>query len=375
MTHAYTPGLKVTDSITIRKRRILPLKGEVIVDRNVKVNPDDVVARTFLPGDVLPLNVANILNMPPDDIPGHMLKKEQDQIKKGEIIAESKGFFGLFKSRAIATIDGKIESISGITGQVLQRGEPVPVEVTAYLKGEVIEVIEGEGVIVSTEGAFVQGIFGIGGETCGPLRMVCTNPSDVLTPDLISDEHKGAILVGGCLVTEDALRKAIATGVRGVVVGGFDDKDLRAFLGHDLGVAITGAEDLGVTLVVTEGFGRITMAGQTFELLKAHEGMEASINGATQIRAGVIRPEVIIPTDGAPAEQKKGASQARHGLSVGSPVRAIRQPYFGTIGKVVALPSGLVVLESGSKARVLEVEFSDGARAVIPRANVELIEE
>jgi hypothetical protein len=31
-------------------------------------------------------------------------------------------------------------------------------------------------------------------------------------------------------------------------------------------------------------------------------------------------------------------------------------------------------LESESKARVLEVEFNPGDRAVIPRANVEMIE-
>jgi hypothetical protein len=39
------------------------------------------------------------------------------------------------------------------------------------------------------------------------------------------------------------------------------------------------------------------------------------------------------------------------------------------------LPSPLQQLESESKARVLEVELEDGKRAVIPRANVELLEE
>jgi hypothetical protein len=62
------------------------------------------------------------------------------------------------------------------------------------------------------------------------------------------------------------------------------------------------------------------------------------------------------------------------GLEIGSPVRVIRYPYFGHLGKVSGLPSPLQVLPSESKARVLEVEFDDGTRAIIPRANVELIE-
>ncbi len=45
------------------------------------------------------------------------------------------------------------------------------------------------------------------------------------------------------------------------------------------------------------------------------------------------------------------------------------------IGTVTGLPSELTVLESESKARVLEVEFEDGRKAIVPRANVEMIEE
>jgi hypothetical protein len=56
-------------------------------------------------------------------------------------------------------------------------------------------------------------------------------------------------------------------------------------------------------------------------------------------------------------------------------VRVIRHPYFGQIGKVAGLPHELRKLESESHARVLEVEFDDGGRAVVPRANVELIED
>ncbi len=55
-------------------------------------------------------------------------------------------------------------------------------------------------------------------------------------------------------------------------------------------------------------------------------------------------------------------------------MRVIRQRYFGKLGKVTDLPPELHTLESESKARVLEVEFPDGEKAIIPRANVEMLE-
>lgn len=375
MAHTYTPGLKVSQKFLVKKRRILPLKGEVLVKVGQLVGPEDVVARTQLPGPAELVNVANQLNVEPADLPEKMIKTEGDSVEQGEVIATSKSFFGLFKSEATSKMTATIEKINTVTGQVLLRGPSIPVEVKAYTSGKVVEVIEREGCVVETWGAFVQGIFGIGGETNGELTMACQSPDQQLTPDLITADMAGKVIVGGNRVTSDALKKAIALGVRGVVAGGFDDQDLRAFLGYDLGVAITGTEKLGITLIVTEGFGNIDMAPKTFELLVSQVGKLACINGATQIRAGVIRPEVIIPLDQLPTaeDEQAYARQEIQGLTVGSPIRVIRAPYFGHIGTVSALPSEQHVLESGSRARILEVDF-DGQKAIVPRANVELIE-
>jgi hypothetical protein len=362
--------------MTIAKKRILPLKGQVVVKKGDHVTSDTVVARTELPGIVEPINVANILGIPPQDVPESMVKKGGDHVEEGEVIAKAKSFFGLFSSSAQAKISGTIENVSAITGQVLLRGAPVPIEVKAYLNGVVTQIFEAEGVEVTTKGSFVQGIFGIGPETHGPIKMLSKNNKEILTEKEFDSSCKGQVVVGGRMITAEGLRKAIEVGAVGIVVGGFNDKDLRDFLGYDLGVAITGNEDKGVTLVVTEGFGEIMMAEKTFDLLRRHEGQEACINGATQIRAGVIRPEVVIPKmDAIGSIGKDTEVEAENpGLTIGSPVRVIRQPYFGVLGKVSNLPSQLQILESESKARVLEVEFEDGKRAIIPRANVEMLE-
>ncbi len=340
-----------------------------------KVEAETVVARTEIPGPVEPINVANILGVPPEDVMEAMLKKEGDYVEQGEEIAKSKSFFGLFSSTAKAKISGLIENISSVTGQVLLRGAPMPVEVAAYLDGEVSEVFEEEGVAVTTWGAFAQGIFGIGSEAHGPIKIVSQKTDEVLRESHIDESSKGCVIVGGSLVTAKALKKAIEVGAVGIVVGGFNDKDLRDFLGYDLGVAITGNEDKGITLVVTEGFGEIAMAQKTYDLLKHNEGKLACINGATQIRAGVIRPEVVIPMTGDIHAEDEKIKTKNVGLDVGSQIRVIREPYFGMLGKVYDLPAPLQELESESMARVLGVEFPGGEKAIVPRANVEAIEE
>jgi hypothetical protein len=375
LAHAYSPGLRVAKRTQVKKERRLPLRGEVLVKVGDTVTAETVVARTELPGNVQTVNVANKLSILPEDIDRHMLVRLGEWVEEGKHIAESRSFFGLFKSRCAMPVPGTIESVSEITGQVIVREKAVPVEVNAYVDGEVVEVYEDEGVLVKTDATFVQGIFGIGGEAIGELDAVAGSGKDVLTPDMLTSAHKDKILLGGSLVTIDTLNRAREVGVRGLIAGGIGDADLRTILGYDLGVAITGSEEIGLSVVVTEGFGRMTMAERTFDLLKSRQGMKTSISGATQIRAGVIRPEVVIPLDGAAAAEGDSGGNPSTGLVVGSAVRVIREPYFGRIGKVTDLPPELQKLETEAMVRVLAVEFEDGSTAVIPRANVELIEE
>lgn len=372
MAHAYTPGLKVAAGTTIRNERRLPIEGEVTVQIGDKIDAQDIVAKAALPGNVQLVNVANLLSIPTEDINDYMLKKEGEPIGENEIIGETKGLFGLFKSQARAPIDGTIESISDVTGQVIIREPPIPVNVMGHIAGSIVEVISDEGAIVETYGTYIQGIFGVGGETVGSLAVIVDAPDIPLTKNLIQPTHRDKILCGGASVGNDAIQEAIRQGVRGIIVGGIHDRDLRALLGYDLGVAITGSESLGLTLVVTEGFGEISMAARTFDLLKAQEGMTASINGATQIRAGVVRPEIIIPIEA--KQETDDTATTGDALDIDAPIRIIREPYFGQLGRVSNLPVELQPLETEAKVRVLEVELENGDKVVLPRANVEIIE-
>ncbi len=372
--YAYTPGLKVKRCIIVRKTRLLPLPGEVLVKEGDEVDFHTIIARTYVLGDPEIIPVAAKLGVSKQSLPLYMKKKKGDKVKKGELIAENKILFGLIKKRVYAPFDGTIESISDVTGRVIIRHDPIPVEVDAYIPGKVVKIIPREGAVIETKAAFIQGIFGIGGETFGEIHIAVDSPKEPLTPDMIKPEHKGKILIGGSSVSAETLRRAAEIGVSGIVVGGIRSAELKEFLGYDIGVAITGEEECGLTLIVTESFGEMPMAKHTFDLLSELEGKRASISGATQIRAGVLRPEIIVPNPGFEMESDTEA-ELEAGMMPGTRVRAIRAPYFGKLGVVLSLPPGLQRIETESMVRVVEVQFDDGERAILPRANVEIIVE
>ena len=366
MPQAYTPGLRVTSHTTIQKERRLPLEGDVLVQEGDKVTRDQTVARADLPGNVSTLNLVNKLGCNAEELPDLMLKQVGDPIEIGEPIAESKPLIKWFKTTVVAPVTGTIENISSVTGQVLMREPPQPVELTAYIDGTVTRVVPSHGVDLETEGAYIQGIFGLGGEYSGPLSMVSDDPSADLKHSFQGEP--GSIAICGRRITIEGFRRAQDAGVAAIVGGCIRDSDLREILGHDLGVAITGQEDIGLSLVITEGFGEIQMADRTLALLKSLEDRVASVSGATQIRAGVLRPEIIVP-----GTEATESGQQTPGLVPGAAVRGIRSPYFGSVGSIVSLPTELETVESGASMRVARVRFDD-EEVTLPRANIELIE-
>jgi len=374
MAHAYTPGLKVIPCTMFRKRRLLPIPGRVMAQLDQQVDALYVVAQTELPGKVFSVNVANRLSVAPEEIKEFMVKSEGQPVKKGEIIAENQPFIKWFKTSVESPVEGTLEAISLVTGQILLREPPKLLPIKAYVKGKVVEVTPNFGVTLESEGTFIQGIFGIGGETNGEIVMAVASPDADLMPEDLSEAHKGKIVVGGRHAGLAAIKRAVELGVNAIVVCGIHDRDLRQLLGYDIGVAVTGTEQVGITLIVTEGFGMIPMAEYTFKLLHSRNGEKASVSGATQIRAGVMRPEIIVP--GFPknvTECKK--DQDRGWIEPGDPIRIIREPHFGVIGTVKSLPPELTKIGSESYARVLTVELAGGEVVVVPRANIEVLEK
>jgi hypothetical protein len=232
---AYTPGLKVKRSLEVIKERRLPLKGNILVNIGDKVSYLTIVARTDVPGDPELIKATSILGVDTDEIEDFVTNRVGDPVTKGEIIGQYKMFFGLINRTVSSPIDGEVESVSKFTGQIIVRPEPVPVEINAYIPGEVIEIIPNEGVIVETQAAFIQGILGLGGEAHGEVKVVVDSPDEELTVEKIINSDAGKVLIGGSIITKDAVRKARELGVSGLVAGGMNYTDITDLLGEAIG--------------------------------------------------------------------------------------------------------------------------------------------
>ena len=377
MSKSYTPGLKILKNTVIRKERKLPLKGDINCSKGDTVKYDNVVASTFLPGNIHMVNVANQLNVEPDTISDYLTVSLNQEVDKGDIIAENKGLFGFFKSQVISPFKGKISNVSKRTGQIMISEPEIPVEVNAYIDGSVIEVIDSEGVVVESKGALIQGIIGVGGEKSGYIEFLSESDMSKIKNDSSLDDRdfNDKIVVIEGFIDKRIYDDLSSMGVAGIVAGGFDYQSLSDILGYKLGVAITGTEEISATLIVTEGFGKVKMSQKTYDILKENNRNRASINGATQIRAGVIRPELVISADSKVDSVAKEFNEMDLIIKEGSKVRVIREPHFGDIGIIKKLPTESVAIESETKARVAEVEFLNKKRKLVPRANLEIILE
>ncbi len=435
----------------IKKTRILPLPGEVLVEEGESVEPETPIAKISLrPGIPWVIPVARLLGVADADLPRCMVKKVGDTVKNKETIARGLAG-GLYGSKEYESpTDGIIEDISGKSGRVVvrevfgkeeppvdfdvafdlgckprdlqkfmltkvgdevKRGEiiakkgeaaayytrnskaPVSgvvtnmnfqsgfvtiarpfkqVVVRAYLKGKVGALIPKRGAVVEVPGIRLTGIFGVGRERYGELKILVDGPGDVLDEDRITPDCEGKILVGGSMATNAAIKKSVEVGARGMIAGTASYLNVIQSLGVKLGVGITGQEDIVMTLILMEGFGRLDMRAEAFETLKALEGRLACLNGATQIRAGAIRPEIVVPFPDYAGDHAK-QELIYEDLIMDLEVRVINDPYFGSRGKIVDLPREPQLIETECKTPVALVRLTDGRTVTVPRANLEIL--
>jgi len=374
MQQMYTPALEVSSQTVVSKIRELPLPGKVLVKKGDAVEAHTPVLSADLPGDIIILRIADRIGLDPEVVIGGMKVKVGDTVQKGQLLCSVKTFFGLFTAKFHSPFSGTVEFFTEANGHLGLRQESVPLVVNAYVKGTIVATEEGKSVTIETAGSYFQGIFGVGGERHGNIFALDASADaiiDVPFVQKIAGQIKDAIVVGGAQFTLDAIREVASAGGVAIVTGSIDAESLAGFVGHEIGVSITGDEEIPLTLIITEGFGQLSISNRITEIAKKLHGKFASVNGATQVRAGAMRPEVIVPIERT-GQSDVSATTART-LAPGARVRMIRFPYFGIFGQIVELPHQPVEVETGASVRVFNVKTDDGQEIVVPRANVELL--
>lgn len=355
----------------LARRRLLPVDGTVLCGVGDRVEGGTVVARAAGHGTMHTVNAAGVLDLAPAQLPGSLCCEVGDTVTTGQLLARTRGFFGLLASECRAPVAGRVVAISTHTGRILLEEPGEDQEMRAFLPGLITDQVSGRGVVVSAWAAWIGGVFGVGGECSGPLVTAVDRPDGVLDADGIDGAMSGRVLIGGSLVTGAALRRAVAVGVAGIITGGVHDRDLTDWLGSEVMMADSTVLPSGLTLVVVGGFGRVPMEASVAGLLADHTGRLACLSGHTRVRAGALRPEVIIPLAGGGDQEASDA--AVPSLSVGSVVLVVRAPWFGRCGRVAALPAEPRPVECGAVCQVAHVDLDGGPTALIPCANLEVL--
>ena len=99
----------------------------------------------------------------------------------------------------------------------------------AFIDGLVTDVIEDEGVIIENKSAYIQGIFGLGSETYGELKILAESPDDELDVAKIDASCAGKIIVAGAFAAYHSIDIARKNGVKAIITGGLDDQDIKNY--------------------------------------------------------------------------------------------------------------------------------------------------
>lgn len=368
MTSHFPDGLPPVLPATVAQiRRKLPASGDILVRAGSRVEPDDLVGQcTVSPRPIL-IDVATALDIEPQDVPKRIRRKIGERVAAQQLLAKRGS------RKCSAPVNGTLSAIDRETGIAVITPEPVQQTLRASVRGYVADVTPGRSVLIETAAAVIQGMFGLGSEQFGVLRLLTTDRHDMITPELIDARSAYAIIIGGAGITADALRKAQQEQIRGVIVGGIDQAVVREVLGEaQPDWYAYGQQPLaygGPTLMITEGFGIHPMAEPLFDLLTRFDRQEAFLDGTTTLTLPASRPRLVIPLPRLQSNQPENPTYALH---VGSIVRLVDERHLGMIGRVTALNEH-GQLASGVRTATVSVQIGQNEALVLPQSAVEVI--
>jgi len=350
----YPPQSVTTPLTLLRRERVLPAPGEILVQQGDRLDPVQVIGRARVPGEFRIVNVAQELGVPVRALRRHLKVKRGQQVKQGQVIASR----GLLNRRVCrAPIEGTVTHQIG--GRLLIEAAPHEVEVRAGYYGTVARVPSHQSVLIQVSGALIEGAWGNGLEGFGVLHLTVENRHESLEADDIDAASRGVILVAGSGLDSAALERAAELQARGIIVGGIAPELLRQ------------AKEAPFPIMVTEGIGEIAMSSMAFKLLSTHNGREATLDGRFDNQQPPTRPEAIIPLPAEPGTDRLKFAETP--LQTGDRVRAVRAPHTGLTGTVLDLPVAMHAATDAQLTAAL-VQPEDAEEPVpIPLANLEIL--
>jgi len=338
----------------IRRHRLLPITGRILVRKGQKVSPVDVIGEANLEPRHVLLDIARGLGVGVGDADKYLEREAGEMVSEGDVLA---GPVGWGKRVVRAPCSGKI-ILTG-RGKILLEEESAPHQLLAGLPGEVVSLIPGRGAVVESIGALIQGIWGNSKINYGTLRVLIKKAEDILTVDQLDIDLRGSVVFAGFCGDEQVLNAAAELPLKGLILSSMASS------------LIPVAEEISLPIVVIEGFGLMPINSAAFNLLITSDQREIAVNAEKIDSYANQRPEVFISL---PVNQMVHEPRDATIFSPGQKIRIIRAPHQAEIGTLITLKPGLEVFPNGIKAKSAEVELENRIKVKLPLVNLEVLE-
>lgn len=379
MSTQYIKGTpRVEKNIVVRIKRTLRGKGKLNVSKGMQVLPDEIIGVASVSSGFRKINLAELLSVPPAEVLKYLTKTLGQRIYRGELLAFKKGSIFGGKRLVTSPTDGVLDFLNPKTGELKMTFLPKKAELPSGVFGIVEALDEARGlVVIRALVTRVHGMFGSGRLRDGILHIL-SKRDDLINKSMITHEFDENILVGGSLIFKDAISSAISLGINGIITGGINAKDYKAMAGGRLTFPKKIDSDIGVSVVVCEGFGSIPIGEDIFEALLAYDGKFVSIDGNSAIldlpsfeskSLDVVKKTQLPPLE---ADIKENGEEGLVEPKVGIKVRIIGNSFLGESGKIVSIDKSPTLLPSGMSTILATIE-TKRRKIQIPIANIEAI--
>ncbi len=294
----------------------LPLGAARHAPLGQEVRAGDVVASGAAYGTPVRVATARRIGVQPQDLALVMRAAIGAEVERGTVVARTGRRF----ARAVkAPTDGRLLAARA-DGDV----EMAPVigrwTVRAAIDGTVTRA---DDACVRIEGPAwcLQGLAAYGPDAIGELTLACGGPADELLPGRVDTRQRGRILIGGGRAGPEAIARAHACGVAGVIAGAVPPSGLRHLYGEDVTAHGLELQDAPTVLCLV-GFGGTVVPADVYVPLAALTGHRAAIHSATA-RLFVFAAPDAIQAGGPPVSLALGADwSAVRPLDAAAPPRS-----------------------------------------------------
>ena len=339
---------------SIKRERVMPVAGHVLVRRLQKVSPTDVIVVAPLSSQYMLLDISQGLKVSTTKADELLQRQAGDELAKGDVIA---GPVGLFQ-RVIRAPKAGIVRIAG-EGQVLYEISSPPFELLAGMEGTITNIIPERGAIIETRGALIQGVWGNGKVTYGVLQPLSNELLQELVPEQLNISFRGAILTAGYCRNPEVFELAANIPIKGLILGSIKSELIPAAMAATF------------PIMVIDGFGTKPMNNLAEKILTANKDKNVALNAKIYDPFMGNIPEAIISN---PTQPETDIPLELESLKVGNKVIITNSPHSPQIGTIDRINIGKQAISSGIETATADISFGSDQEAVLPLYNLEIIE-